>query len=106
MADTTRPEARTRALAAANFGRLRTLSLKRITLSALDPNRAEIDRVVTQMLGLSANADTDAMLPRCDKIPLSSPSHSPQRGAPFISRILAWRTSATMSGWSLICSRG
>ena len=51
-----------RALAAANFDRLRTLPLKRIALSALDPNRAEIDRVVTQMLGLPADAHTDAML--------------------------------------------
>ena len=41
-----------RRIAAANFDRLRTLPLKRISLSALDPNRAEIDQVVTQMLGL------------------------------------------------------
>ena len=51
-----------RALAAANFDRLRTLTLKRISLSALDPNRAEIDRVVTDMLGLPTTADTEAML--------------------------------------------
>ena len=41
-----------RRIAAANFDRLRSLPLKRISLSALDPNRAEIDRVVTQTLGL------------------------------------------------------
>ncbi len=51
-----------RATAAANFERLRTLTLKRISLSALDPNRAEIDRVVTEMLGLPLTADTEAML--------------------------------------------
>ena len=51
-----------RAIAAANFDRLRTLPLKRITLSALDTNRAEIDRVVTEMLGLPANATTESML--------------------------------------------
>ena len=51
-----------RAIAAANFDRLRTLSLKRISLSALDPNRAKIDRVVTEMLGLPANAATESML--------------------------------------------
>ena len=51
-----------RALAAANFDRLRTLPLKRIALSALDPNRAEIDRVVTEMLGLPDNAATESML--------------------------------------------
>ena len=50
------------AIAAAHFDRLRTLPLKRISLSALDPNRVEIDRVVTEMLGLPYNADTDAML--------------------------------------------
>ena len=53
---------RARALATANFHRLRTLPLKRISLSALDPNRAEIDRVVTQMLGLPLTSDTDEML--------------------------------------------
>ena len=62
MADTTHPDARARALAAAHFARLRTLPLKRVSLSALDPNRAKIDRAVTQMLGLPLTADTDAML--------------------------------------------
>ncbi len=62
MADTTPPDAPARALAAAHFDRLRTLPLKRISLSALDPNRAEIDRVVTEMLGLPPTPDTDAML--------------------------------------------
>ena len=50
------------AVAAANFERLRKLELKRISLCAIDSNRAEIDRVVTQMLGLPRNADTEAML--------------------------------------------
>ena len=62
MADTTHPETRARALAAANFDRLRTLPLKRISLSALDSNRAQIDRVVTEMLGLPLTPDTEAML--------------------------------------------
>ena len=53
---------RARAIAAANFDRLRTLTLKRISLIALDPNRAEIDRVVTEMLGLPLTDATDAML--------------------------------------------
>ena len=53
---------RARAIAAANFDRLRTLPLKRISLSALDSNRDEIDRVVTEMLGLPLTADTEAML--------------------------------------------
>ena len=51
-----------RRIAAANFDRLRTLPLKRISLSALDPNRAEIDRIVTQMLGLPYNANAESML--------------------------------------------
>ena len=51
-----------RAIAATNFDRLRTLPLKRITLSAIDPNRAQIDRVVTEMLGLPLTANTEAML--------------------------------------------
>ena len=51
-----------RRIAAANFDRLRTLPLKRISLSALDPNRAEIDRIVTQMLGLPYDANAESML--------------------------------------------
>ena len=51
-----------RRIAAANFDRLRTLPLKRISLSALDPNRAEIDRTVTQMLGLPHDANAESML--------------------------------------------
>ena len=62
MADRTSSETRARAIAAANFDRLRTLPLKRIALSAIDPNRAEIDRVVTEMLGLPLTADAEAML--------------------------------------------
>ena len=38
----------------ANWGNLRRI--------VLDFNRAEIDRVVTEMLGLPANAHTDVML--------------------------------------------
>lgn len=51
-----------RRIAAANFDRLRTLPLKRISLSALDPNRAEIDRIVTKMLGLPHDANAESML--------------------------------------------
>ena len=51
-----------RRIAAANFDRLRSLPLKRISLSALDPNRAEIDRIVTQMLGLPYDANAESML--------------------------------------------
>ena len=51
-----------RRIAAANFDRLRNLPLKRISLSALDPNRAEIDRIVTQMLGLPHDANAESML--------------------------------------------
>ena len=51
-----------RDVASRNFDRLKDLQLRRISLSALDPNRAEIDKVVTEMLGLPWNAETDAML--------------------------------------------
>ena len=53
----TRHEARR--IAVAEFGRL---PLERISLSALDDNRAEIDRVVTLMLGLDWNPETENML--------------------------------------------
>ena len=51
-----------RRIAVAEFGRLRRLPLERISLSALDANRAEIDRVVTLMLGLEWNPETENML--------------------------------------------
>ena len=51
-----------RRIATENFERLRTLPLERISLSALDANRAEIDRVATLMLGLDWNPETENML--------------------------------------------
>ena len=51
-----------RRIAVDNFDRLRKLPLERISLSALDANRAEIDRVVTLMLGLGWNPETENML--------------------------------------------
>ena len=51
-----------RDIAVANFDRLRLLPLERISLSALDDNRAEIDRVVTLMLGIPWHAETENML--------------------------------------------
>ena len=51
-----------RDIAVANFDRLRQLPLERISLSALDDNRAEIDRVVTLMLGIPWNTGTENML--------------------------------------------
>ncbi len=51
-----------RRIAVENFDRLRKLPLERISLSALDANRAEIDRVVTLMLGLDWNPETENML--------------------------------------------
>ena len=53
---------RARSIAAQNFDRLRNLPLKRISLSVLDDNRKEIDRVVTLMLGMDWNDETKAML--------------------------------------------
>ena len=51
-----------RKIALQEFDRLRNLPLERISLSAIDDNRAEIDRVVTLMLGLPWNMDTENML--------------------------------------------
>ena len=51
-----------RRIAVENFDRLRKLPLERISLSALDNNRAEIDRVATLMLGLDWNPETENML--------------------------------------------
>ena len=51
-----------RRIAVEHFDRLRQLPLKRISLSALDPNRAEIDCIATQMLGLPWTPETENML--------------------------------------------
>lgn len=51
-----------RKIALQEFDRLRNLPLERISLSAIDANRAEIDRVVTLMLGLPWNIETETML--------------------------------------------
>ena len=51
-----------RQLAVDNFDRLRQLELERIALAAIDPNRAEIDRVVTLMLGLPWEVSAENML--------------------------------------------
>ena len=51
-----------RKIALAEFDRLRILPLERISLSAIDANRAEIDRIVTLMLGLPWNMETENML--------------------------------------------
>ena len=53
---------RAREIAVDNFDRLRKLPLERISLSVLDANRAEIDRVATLMLGLDWNPETENML--------------------------------------------
>ncbi len=51
-----------RKIAAENFERIRNLSLERISLCVIDPNRQEIDRVVTLMLGLPVGRETQDML--------------------------------------------
>lgn len=51
-----------RSIAAQHFNRLRTLPLKRISLSVLDPNREEIDRVATLMLGIPWNDEFKSLL--------------------------------------------
>ncbi len=51
-----------RAIASENFDTLRKLPLKRISLSAVDPNRAKIDEAVTKMLGIEWNLETENML--------------------------------------------
>ena len=51
-----------RRIAVDNFDRLRKLPLERISLSALDANRAEVDRIATLMLGLDWNPETENML--------------------------------------------
>ena len=54
--------AEARRIALENFDRLRKLDLERIALAAIDPNRAELDRVVTLMLGLPWDVGTENML--------------------------------------------
>lgn len=54
--------ANARRVATENFDRLRELELNRIALSAIDPNRHEIDRVVAEMLGLPECEETESML--------------------------------------------
>ena len=62
FAGSTPAAAAARRIAVENFDRLRQLELERIALAALDPNRAEIDRVVTLMLGLPWDVSTENML--------------------------------------------
>ena len=51
-----------REIAIDNFDKLRMLDLERVSWSALDANRAKIDQVVSQMLGLEWNLETEGML--------------------------------------------
>ena len=51
-----------RELAIDNFDKLRMLDFERVSWSALDANRAKIDEVVLQMLGLDWNLETEGML--------------------------------------------
>ena len=51
-----------RRIAREHFDSIRRLPLNRIALSLLDPNRAEIDRVATLMLGLPWTLATESML--------------------------------------------
>ena len=63
-----------RQLALDNFDRLRQLELERIALAAIDPNRAEIDRVVTLMLGLPYDVSAENMLAEWRKMLSLEPS--------------------------------
>ena len=63
-----------RQLALDNFDRLRQLDLERIALAAIDPNRAEIDRVVTLMLGLPWEVSAENMLAEWRKMLSLEPS--------------------------------
>ena len=51
-----------REIAVDNFDRLRQLKFQRISLSALDENRIELDRVVTLMLDIPWNQEAERML--------------------------------------------
>ncbi len=67
--------------AKANFDVLRLLPLKRISLSATDPNRAKIDEVVTTMLGLDWNIETENMLASWRNLMCQQPSvHNDTKG--------------------------
>ena len=54
-------DAAARQLATDEFDRLRKLELKIIALNVLDNNRAEIDRVATQMLGIKLSSTVEKM---------------------------------------------
>ena len=51
-----------RAIACENFDVLRRLPLRRISLSAVDPNRGKIDEVVARMLGIEWTLESENML--------------------------------------------
>ena len=51
-----------RQIALSEFHRLRQLPLQRISLSALDDHRAEIDRIATLTLGITWHPETEQML--------------------------------------------
>ena len=55
-------DANARQIASAEFDRLRKLELRRIAWSVLDDNRAEIDRVAIQMLGVELSPTVEKML--------------------------------------------
>ena len=55
-------DANARQIASAEFDRLRKLELRRIAWSVLDDNRAEIDRVAIQMLGVKLSPTVEKML--------------------------------------------
>ena len=54
--------AKARAIAWENFDVLRRLPLRRISLSAVDPNRGKIDEVVARMLGIEWTLESESML--------------------------------------------
>ena len=62
FAGNTPAAAEARRIALENFDGLRELELERVALAAIDPNRAEIDRVVTLMLGLPYDGGMENML--------------------------------------------
>ena len=66
-------DANARQIADAEFDRLRKLELKRIAWSVLDDNRAEIDRVATQMLGITLSPTVEKMLHEWRKLMCQQP---------------------------------
>ena len=62
FADDSAAGVKARTIASKNFDTLRKLPLKRISLSAVDPNRVKIDEVVAKMLGIEWNLETENML--------------------------------------------